>query len=117
MSPRDWLTDQWQGMVSHTATLLHMPTMHRIGASWSLERAHAEFGLSRSPFSAWPDTETCLNLVLRKAGIAPLLIGEEENYKRQVDENVDHVRSFPGSLVYAPAYHKRAQEWMAAALQ
>jgi hypothetical protein len=117
MSPRDWLTDQWEGMVSHTATLLHMPTMHRIGASWSLERASEEFGLPRSAFSSWPDTETCLNLVMRKAGIAPLLIGREENYKRQVDENVDHVRSFPGSLVYSPEYHQRARGWMDTALE
>jgi GT2 family glycosyltransferase len=116
MSSRDWLTDQWEGMVSHTATLLHMPTMHRLGVSWSFERAHVQFGIPRSS-PAWPDTETCMNLVLRQAGVQPLLIGQEENYRRHVDENLDHVRSFPGAQVYAVEYYARAQAWMEEALR
>ena len=115
MSPRDWITDDWQGMVSHTATLLHMPTIRGVGANWDFERAHSQFGVPRGT-NGWPDTETTFNLVLRGAGIKPRLIGHEENFKRHVDENVDHVRSYPGSLVYAAQYHETAQEWMAEAL-
>lgn len=116
MSPRDWLTEAWRGMVSHTATLLHMPTMHRLGVTWSFERAHVQFGIPRST-PAWPDTETCMNLVLRATGVQPRLIGWEENYKRHVDENLDHVRSYPGSVVYSPEYHRRARAWMEEALR
>lgn len=116
MSPRDWLTDQWQGMVSHTATLLHMPTMRRLGVTWSMERARAMIP-PREVGEGWPDTETGMNLVLREAGVRPRLIGNETNFERHVDENVDHVRSFPGSQLYAPEYYRQAAEWMEAALQ
>src|SRR5438445_1245348 len=68
-------------MISHTATLLHMPTMHRLRVTWSFERADVQFGIPRCT-PAWPDTETCLNLVLRATGARPLLVGKEENYKR-----------------------------------
>jgi hypothetical protein len=116
MSPRDWLTDLWQGMVSHTATLLHMPTMRRLGVTWSIERSCEQFGMPRA-HSSWPDTETCMNLCLRAAGVQPFLIGNEENFKRHLDENVDHIRSFPGSRVYGPEYHAKAQVWMEGALR
>jgi hypothetical protein len=115
MSPRDWITDQWRGMVSHTATLLHMPTMRRLGVTWSFLRAHQQFGIPHT-HQAWPDTETTMNLVLRAAGVRPRLIGRETNYERHLDENLDHPRSFPGSYLYAPEYHKKAAMWMAAAL-
>jgi hypothetical protein len=115
MSPRDWLTDQWEGMVSHTATLLHMPTMRRLGVTWSMERARAMIP-ARELGAGWPDTETGMNLILRAAGITPHLIGHETNFERHVDINVDHVRSFPGSQLYAPEYHRQAAEWMDAAL-
>lgn len=117
MSPRDWLTDQWEGMVSHTATMLHMPSMHRLGVTWSMERARCAFGLNTGVDAGWPDTETCMNLVLRAAGVQPLLIGPETNYQRHVDENLDHVRSYPGSQVYSADYHRQAKEWMESALE
>ena len=116
MSPRDWLTDQWEGMVSHTATLLHMPTMHRHGVTWSFERAHWQFGIPRGATMGWPDTETCFNLCLRAAGLKPVLIGAETNYERHKDSNVDHPRSFAGSLLYAANYHETAATWMREAL-
>lgn len=116
MSPRDWLTDQWQGMISHTATLLHMPTMHQLGVTWSFDRGHYEFGMSRSTQS-WPDTETCMNLVLRQAGVKPLLIGAETNFERFTDKYVDHCRSYPGSLLYANEYHQKMQTSVNAALR
>ncbi|MBV9468458.1 MAG: glycosyltransferase, partial [Abitibacteriaceae bacterium] len=116
MSPRDWLTNDWEGMVSHTATLLHMPTMWRLGASWNFERAHTQFGVPRQAMG-WPDTETCMNMVLQAAGVKPLLIGNETNYERYVDENVDHPRSFAGSKFYGAEYHVKAQTWMEDALR
>lgn len=117
MSPRDWATDEWEWMVGHTATLLHMPTMHAIGATWSWMRM-AQFGypIEQGRSSGWPDTETGFNHVLRKAGISPLFIGHDENGKRQVDENIDHVRSYVGSKLYSENYFTKAAPWMEAAL-
>jgi hypothetical protein len=53
---------------------------------------------------------------MRKAGIAPLLIGKEETYKRHVDENVDHVRSFPGSWSIRRSITSGQSGWMESAL-
>lgn len=117
MSPRDWLTADWEGMVSHTATLLHMPTMYQIGASWSFERAHYQFGIPRDGTMGWPDTETCFGMCLRAVGIKPVLIGAETNYERHIDQYIDHPRSYPGSRLYSDEYHKQAGVWMADALR
>lgn len=111
MSPRDWLTDQWRGMVSHTASVSHVPTFNRLGITWSFERAHTQFGIARSGMS-WPDTETGMNLQLRALGIPPVLIGKETNYERHVDDNLDHCRSFPGSLLYSDTHYRKARKWI-----
>lgn len=118
MSPRDWATDEWQWMVGHTATLLHMPTMHSIGATWSMQRARSQFGYSIDEGRAggWPDTETAFNRVLRDSSIAPEFIGADVNGERQTDGNIDHVRSYAGSKLYSKVYHEKATPWMVAAL-
>lgn len=114
MSPRGE-TDQWRGMVSHTATVLHMPTWHRLGITWSFQRTLADFDMTTSGVG-WPDTETGVNLQLRALGIVPVLIGDETNYERHVDPNIDHCRSYPVSQLYLPDYHRNAQQWVDAAL-
>ena len=65
----------------------------------------------------WPDTETGPNLQLRALGIAPVLIGDETNFERMVDDNLDHFRSYGGSLIYAAPYHAKAQKWMRKAMR
>lgn len=111
MSPRDWLTDQWQGMVSHTATLFDVARLQRIGASWSFERAHNQFGSTRST-QGWPDTETAFGLLLKSLHIKPHLIGEETNFDRFEDDNLIHCRSFTGSKLYGPEHHVKAMGWI-----
>ena len=115
MSSREWLTDQWSGMVSHTATLFHVPTLLRIGASWSFERAHFQFDVSRST-QGWPDTETAFGLLLKSLGIKPVLIGHETNFERFEDENLIHCRSHTGSKLYSPEHHRRSSEWILGAI-
>jgi hypothetical protein len=117
MSPRDWATDEWQWMVGHTATMLHMPTIHRIGATWSMQRMHHAFGYDWRNLGGWPDTETGFNHALRDAGITPVFIGDDRNGERQVDDNIDHVRSYAGSKTYSSHYHAKATDWMTAALR
>jgi hypothetical protein len=115
MSPRDWITDQWRGMLSHTASLLHVPTMLRAGASFNFERGHHEFDLPRGDW-AWPDTETTWNLVMQRQGVRRLLIGRETNHARHVDVNVDHPRSFASSSIYSESYNAEMAPQMALAL-
>jgi len=118
MSPRDG-TDDWRAMVSHTATTLHMPTMRAIGAQWSMQRMHTFHGVPwkiQGIPGGWPDTETGFGFMLRDAGISPEFIGDDVNRKRQVDENIDHVRSYAGSKIYSETYHAKAVPWMEAAV-
>lgn len=117
MSPRDWATDQWKWMVGHTATVLHMPTINRIGATWSMQRMHTQYGYPwKSGCGGWPDTETGFNCILRDAGVVPTFIGDDRNGERQTDENIDHVRSYAGSKIYSEKYHAKAVPWMEAAV-
>ena len=116
LSSREWATDEWEWMIGHTATICHMPTIHRIGATWSYQRIHHDFGYPWHAGIGWPDTETGFNRALRDAGIKPVFIGDDRNYERQTDENIDHVRSYPGSKLYDGGYHAKAVDWMAAAM-
>lgn len=117
MSPRDWATTEWRWMVGHTATVLHMPTIHTIGATWSMQRMHEQFGYPwTGKCGGWPDTETGFNCVLREHHVAPVFIGHDRNYERQVDSNIDHVRSYAGSKLYSAKYHAEASKWMKTAI-
>ncbi len=59
----------------------------------------------------WPDTELLLNYIIRERGIEPLLIGSEENFIRNKDENIDHCRSLTGALLYNPEHYEKALAW------
>lgn len=112
MSPRS--SDprgEWKTCVSHTATMLHMPTMRRIGARWSIYDWN---GGDRSGWvQGWPDTESRFGECLRAAGIKPHFVAGEPNYKRHTDLKIDHVRSYPGSKAVGNAtYLAKAQPWM-----
>src|SRR5690606_25477504 len=43
LSPRSH--EDWKGMISHTASMYHMPTMDEIGFGWSLRRLCNGFGI------------------------------------------------------------------------
>lgn len=113
MSPRQH--DDWHGMVSHTATIYHMPTMDKIGFGWSLRRLCNMYNIKNYKPSAlrpgWPDTEILGNYILRQHKITPLLIGHEENFTRQIDDNIDHLRSYTAGKLYSPSYFKKATKW------
>lgn len=117
MSPREWVTRDWEWMVGHTATMLYMPSIHRAGATWSYQRMHYQFDYPWQQAIGWPDTETGFNCTLREAGIVPVFIGNDRNGERQIDDNIDHVRSFPGSKVYSPKRFREANGWMKSALR
>lgn len=119
MSPRDWATDLWERIPSHTASLYHMPTMHRTRASWNMIGVASILGLGYAECTnGWPDTEVGLGLSLQAAGIgvrrpgdptptageAPscLLLGPEPNEPYENDW-LWHERSWTGQATYFPA--------------
>jgi len=113
ISPRKH--EDWVGMVSHTATMYHMPVMDRIGFGWSLRRLANYYNIKDySPSLSrpgWPDTEILGNYILRTHNIVPHIIGKELNFQRKKDENIDHFRSFTSSKLYNKTYYKKARKW------
>jgi SAM-dependent methyltransferase len=92
MSDRGWITPSWEGCVSHTATMWHLPTMRRIGLTWNFRHWY-ENATEIPKGYGWPDTETVPNLVLQRAGIKPKLLGSEPNWQLQETEWFWHARS------------------------
>jgi len=92
-------TENWKdfsaGYPGHACTMFHMPTMDRIGAGWSMRRAHHAFGLPRqkTEINGWPDTEVCLGKILQQHGLAPLFLGRETNDENQETSEWVHARS------------------------
>jgi hypothetical protein len=113
ISPR--AHDDWHGMISHTASMYHMPKMDEIGFGWSLRRLCHGFDIVNykpDPLKPnWPDTEILGNYILRKNNIEPVLIGKENNQERTLDENIDHFRSYTSGKMYSPPYYKQVREW------
>lgn len=118
ISPR--LHNDWEGMVSHTATMYHMPTMDKIGFGWSLRRLANMYDLRNykpDPMRPnWPDTEILGNYILRKFKISPYLIGSEQNFERNKDDNIDHCRSITSGKLYSPEYEAKATGWLSEAI-
>lgn len=119
MSPRQH--DDWKGMISHTATMYHIPTMDRIGFGWSMRRLASICGLESHDAHPdrpnWPDTEILGNIILREHGIPTKIIGHESNFERNKDDNIDHARSISLGLLYSPEYRKSSSVWLAEAMK
>lgn len=117
LSPR--AHEDWVGMVSHTASMYHMPTMDKIGFGWSLRRLCNGYGIvdyKPDPNKPnWPDTEILGNYILRDNNITPHLVGKEGNQCRTLDENIDHFRSYGAAKMYSPNYYPKVLEWYHAA--
>lgn len=113
LSPR--AHEDWVGMVSHTASMYHMPTMDKIGFGWSLRRLCNRYGIvdyKPDPNKPnWPDTEILGNYILRENNIMPHLVGKEGNHCRTLDDNIDHFRSYGAAKMYSPEYYPKVSEW------
>ena len=114
MSPRQH--DDWRGMISHTASMYHVKTLDKIGFGWSMRRLASLYGLKdHAPCSErpnWPDTEILGNVLLRQNNIKTKIIGKEENFQRNKDENIDHCRSISLGFLYSPSYYDIAKSWV-----
>ena len=117
MSPRPG-TDLWRGVVSHTATVWHVPTMRRIGLQWSLERYYDMTRRAFTPTVGWPDTESGPAECLRRSWIIPKILGPEPNFELHRTEWFDHARSITGARAgYANAdLARRIEEYAAHAV-
>lgn len=114
----------WRGMVGHTLTIFHMPTMDEIDAAWSLRKLLVQFKhpdkkaatheISPSTSPNWPDTELLLNYQLRRHNLKPRIIGTEKNAARTIDDRLDHCRSVASATLYSEGsdYHAKSQEWL-----
>jgi glycosyltransferase involved in cell wall biosynthesis len=80
-----------KGMVSHTCTLLHMPTMDRLDVSWSMRRLKTRYAVGATDVIS--DVEMALNYRLREGGIVPLILGAETQGEVERDANRVHLRS------------------------
>lgn len=111
--------EDWVEMVSHTCTMLHMPTMDKIGAGWSLRRLCNNREVQHIPNilgNNWPDTEILLNYILWENGMKAKLIGTEANHARTLDHRIDHCRTLTAGRLYSPTYAKECQAWVNEAL-
>lgn len=137
MSPRQG-TSQWRGTPSHTATMMHVPTLRAHGVRFNLLDAYRMLGLLNDDTPpnlwprtrGWPDTETSVGLTLKAKGINYKLLGvhdqpedrtypycrPESNYERHIDDNIDHVRSYPSAKMFSNGYKRKAEPWMAQAI-
>jgi hypothetical protein len=110
----------WAKMVSHTCTMLHIPTMDKIGAGWSLRRLCNKRKVNHVPNilgANWPDTEILLNYILWEHGIQAELIGTEENHARNKDHRIDHVRSVTAGRLYSKHYTDLSSGWLKSAVE
>jgi len=115
MSPRGpgptGLTDGHlsDGIPGHALTIFHIPTMDRIGAGWTLRRAHHVYGLPRghTEIHGWPDTEVCLGRLLDEHGISPVFLGRETNADLQETDDWVHARSSTVQLLLLRQYRDR----------
>ena len=74
--------------------------------------------LSIDPFERFqPDTEELINMILRENSVRPHLIGKETNFERQLDENIDHVRTLTTGLLYVPDHYEKAKLWAEEAMR
>lgn len=122
ISPRDnvspgWLQQNWRGLVGHSATMLHVPTIKRHGITWDYQRTFAACPELDPGETSNFDTEVGFGIALHAAGITPVLVGHDVNYRRQVDANIDHVRSHSSSKQYLADYHRRADAQMRTAMR
>lgn len=113
MSPRQH--DDWQGMISHTASMYHIKTLDKIGFGWSMRRLASLYDLeNQAPCPErpnWPDTEILGNLIIRQNNIKTKIIGTEKNFQRNKDDYIDHCRSISLGLLYSSSYYEIAKEW------
>lgn len=117
MTERSHVTSEWTWMVGHTALMVHVPTIRRAGVQWGYGWGR-DCGV-RPAGEIYFDTETEFNWGCRREGLAiDCSMGDEQNYRRNVNRHFDHPRSYASSRLYANGdadYRAAKDGWMDAA--
>lgn len=117
ISPRDsvagWLRNNWQGMVGHSLTMVHLPTIRTASIRWPYNEPDLRqvFKWDMSELAGW-DTEVSFNLWLKLYGIKPKIVGHDQNREHLVDQWHGHARSYPGSLLFGHPHLQEARKWI-----
>lgn len=126
ISPRPAWGGQWEDWVGHTFTLFDRDYLDKHRISWSLRRGLLDSNVKLNDTVDTPviasknviDTEVFINRKIIESGAKPFIYGTEENYKRNVNKDFDHIRSFPSAQAYLPANHilrKKQKKWLLSA--
>lgn len=118
MSERPWWDGKpwagfWRRCPSHTATLLHVPTCHRLGLAWNMAHSCRHWSRPLGQYDYFPDTEIAFGLSMQRAGVGvrwlgepsrpeptALFLGTEPNHPYE-DAHLRHERSYTGNLIHA----------------
>ena len=112
----------------HTFLMLNVKAMDQLPMSWSIRAYGHQTGVPTDPLlckMGHPDTESMMNHQLHKAGLFPsftptsaqtCFTGTEENWKRNIDDWIDHCRSMTCGFLYANDHSQKAQQWVKLAM-
>jgi len=84
--------------VSHTCTLLHMPTLDDLDVTWSMRRLKRQ--AANAGRSVQLDTEMALNYRLLDRGVRPIILGDETLDEVEIDANRVHLRAATARGLY-----------------
>ena len=106
----------WEKMWGHTLLMMNTKTYLENRLLWNLKQFEYYYDLQNhfpdDSRQGYPDTEIMINCICQDLNIKPLIIGDEENYKRNQNEDFDHCRTFTSGLLYAKDYYNICKEWM-----
>lgn len=80
-----------RGMISHTCTLFHVPTLDRLNVTWSMRRFARQENDANGHLP--PSPETVVNHRLHDAGVTPVLLGSERAHGVEIDAHRVHLRA------------------------
>lgn len=116
MSSRSHITEQWRGMLSHTATLFKTDYHFRHRLRWSLKAAFMRKE-TEIKGAGWPDTETNIGLLMKDQNLQPIFIGHETNEPHFEDDNIIHRRSLTTHRLLWPELATTDENWQLAQMQ
>jgi glycosyltransferase involved in cell wall biosynthesis len=118
----------WHLSFGHTLLMTEVRQMDLMGVSWNMRRFETLTGVSTDPrkcHGGYPDTESLMNHIFRLNNFIPsftpeegkpLFIGTEQNWKRNVDEWMDHCRSMT-CAIYDDNYAAENAKWVKSAME
>jgi len=84
--------------VSHTCTLLHVPTLDELDVTWSMRRLKRQ--AAKSGRGVLVDTEMAINYRLHDRGVRPIILGPEMLDEIEIDANRVHLRAATARGMY-----------------